>query len=261
MFDRHPEKSCLAAENFGFAIPMETTSEIYCAEKNFRIRKQNTPYGIYHTVETGEPIAWSGTDRKRLGRLLAAILNEYRSMEKCALHHILLLGLGNPQLSADALGPAVCRRLSAALFSVNDNSSAQLHVIAPGVPAQTGISTVSAARTMAMLCDADVMLVVDALSAQSQERLGKTIQLSNIEVAPASGTLHSAPDNYALSRQTMPCPVFTLGVPTVIRSSVLCGKEPCKDDMLVTTGDIDCIVEQFADVLAAAIVRFALHAE
>lgn len=138
---------------------------------------------------------------------------------------VLAVGLGNAQMTPDAVGPHTIRRLTAtrhlrdydeALFA--SLGCCELSVLAPGVLGQTGVESGELVRSAAALVNPDLLVVVDALAARSCERLASTIQLSDGGISPGAGVGNH---RMAINRETMGCPVLAVGVPTVVDSSTL----------------------------------------
>ena len=93
------------------------------------------------------------------------------------------------------------------------------------------------------------LATVDSLTARTRERLGTLVQVTDCGVTPGSALSHASGE---ISERTMPCPVLSLGVPTVIRSDVLAGQED-GDPMFVSRADTDAMVTAYARILASAI--------
>lgn len=138
---------------------------------------------------------------------------------------VLVVGLGNADMTPDALGPGTTRRLTATRHLRDWDASlfaslgcCAVTALAPGVLGQTGLESAELTRSAAALVSPDLIVAVDALAARSCERLAATIQLSDGGIAPGAGIgNHRA----AISRETMGVPVLALGVPTVVDSATL----------------------------------------
>ena len=248
MFSRHPTASALAAEHFGFAHPVDTSPAAETTVHGLPMRRQHTDCGTYGTLTTGHPASWSLADRRMRIAAIAAVLHDI-APERVGC--TLVCGIGSRALTADALGPMVCERLP----TFSDADGARLCVCVPGVGARTGIPTVPLCKAAAELCHAQRIIAVDALSAQSSDTLERVVQLSGDAITPGSGTGVYAEE---ISSRTMPCPVCTIGVPTVIRASALCGSVSA-DELFVTASDVDTAVSRYAEILAGAIARFVLQ--
>lgn len=211
--------------------------------------------GRCHTVLCGTAWLSPAEYRARLSRLLASLLEEY-------LEHagtgpsptVLAVGLGNPASAPDALGSAAVDRLFVPDPMMRDMGLPALCTLKPSVPARSGWDTADLVRAAAEAVQADVILTVDALAARDRTRLQTVIQIGNLGITPGSALSHTSGE---ISSRTMPCPVISLGIPTVIRSDVLTGRTE-EEILLVTRADADRITECYGAILASAINRAVL---
>lgn len=139
---------------------------------------------------------------------------------------ILVVGLGNPGATPDALGPKVLEHLMmtrhlsleyGAEFC-QKNGYPILSGITPGVMAQTGMETSEIIKGIIGETGPDAVIVVDALAARSIHRLGVTIQLSDTGIHPGSGVGNH---RNSLTEETLGIPVFAIGVPTVVGAAAI----------------------------------------
>ncbi len=187
------------------------------------------PIGHYVTVACGKIHLLSKQDLRFLAHLLSG---ELRGMaERLSGKRpnnrfgIFAAGLGNAELTADAIGPQTVRQLNATRHLAEQEAAlyqrigcSALSALAPGVLGQTGIETSELLRGAVACVKPDVMVAVDALAARSCARLAATVQLSDAGITPGSGVgNHRA----ALTRETMGIPVIAVGVPTVVDSATL----------------------------------------
>ncbi len=198
-------------------------------EQEAAAKRLQKPCGSYVTVSCGRMERLTGEQAELLIRLLAGELVGMceRSCGKRsgASLSVLVAGLGNAELTADAIGPKTAgaltatrhlRRHEAELFQ--NVGCAELSVLLPGVSGQTGIEALELLRGAVAAVKPDIVLVVDALAARSCERLASTVQLSDVGIVPGSGVgNHRA----AIDRSTLGVPVLALGVPTVVNSATL----------------------------------------
>ncbi len=138
---------------------------------------------------------------------------------------VLVAGLGNRDITADAIGPKTVQKISATrhLRTYDPNAYAligrcALSALAPGVLGQTGIETVELIRGAAENAKPDLVIAVDALVARSCERLASTVQLCDRGIDPGSGIGNN---RCSICRDSVGVPVLALGVPTVVDSSTL----------------------------------------
>lgn len=187
------------------------------------------PCGRYVTVECGNIRA---LDEVEMDRVRCALAVEIREMAQrmCGGRigtgfSVLVAGLGNAEITPDAVGPETVRRLSVtrhlhrldtALFSTM--GLCEISALTPGVLGQTGMETVELVRGAVDACHPDLVVAVDALAARSTERLAATIQLSDAGIHPGSGIGN---DRKALNEESVGAPVLALGVPTVVDSTTL----------------------------------------
>lgn len=235
------ERSDLACENFGSRSVH--TDGAHFTERcvgRFRIGRWRIctesaawelkkPIGTYVTFECGKIECLSQTENEALCRLLAGELKgmaeRLTQKETNGDFGVFVAGLGNAELTADAIGPKTVSRLTATrhlreferrLFRAV--GCASISAIAPGVLGQTGIETLELLRGAVRYVRPDVVIVVDALAARSCERLASTIQVSDVGIEPGSGVgNHRA----AVDRSTLGVPVISIGVPTVVNSATL----------------------------------------
>lgn len=187
------------------------------------------PCGSYVTVECGYFHLMGERDRALLVKLLTG---EIRGMSERLCGHlpnaetnIFVAGLGNAEMTTDAIGPQTVRHLTATRHLreherglYRELGCASLSALAPGVLGQTGIETLELLRGAVAYVRPDLILVIDALAARSCERLASTVQISDVGIVPGSGVGNH---RSAITRETMGVPVISLGVPTVVNSATL----------------------------------------
>lgn len=208
------------------------------------------PKGVYITLE-GPPLweenAHAPERAEALAAGLKALLPEKGS--------VLVVGLGNREITPDALGPAVAEQILvtrhlAEIFPELRTVAA----ISPNVLGKTGLEAVEMIRAVTEEVQPSAVIVVDAMAAASVERLGTTVQLSNSGIVPGAGVLNA---RKALNQETLQVPVIALGIPTVVDVSEL-GGESLSEPMMCTPRQIDQLIQRGATFLAACINR-ALH--
>lgn len=221
------------------------------------------PAGRYLTLALGEGAAVE-EEAEALGAELHALL-------PVGARRFLVVGLGNPAMTPDALGPLcaehilVTRHLRReAVFS----SLAEVSALVPNVLGRTGLEAAELVRAAAERVRAQAVVAVDALCAQRLARVCTTVQLSDAGIVPGSGVgNHRA----ALTQEALGVPVLAVGVPTVVDASTLArdvleeAGAAVGDDALrslagvtVTPRDIDAQVRALARVVGFGIDR-ALH--
>ena len=99
--------------------------------------------------------------------------------------------------------------------------------------------------------EVNLIIIIDSLSAKSIERLNKTIQISTGGIKPGSALLKTS---YEISEKTMKIPVIAIGVPTIINMNKFLKEKP-KEELIVTSKDIDIEIENIATMLSIVINR------
>lgn len=148
----------------------------------------------------------------------------------------LVVGLGNWNVTPDALGPQVCENLliTRHLYELQpesvDEGYRPVSAIAPGVMGLTGIETSDIIRGVVEKTKPDFVIAIDALAARSIERVNSTIQISDTGIHPGSGVGNKRKE---LSKETLGIPVVAIGIPTVV------------DAVSITSDTIDYILKHF----------------
>ena len=217
----------------GVDLHMRRAGEFLITELSVRTpagaAKLDKPCGRYLTLECGRIDRLDVEKARALAHLLAG---ELRGMGQRltgkrvdASFCVFVAGLGNAELTADALGPETVRRLSVTRHLREHEEQiyrkigcASIASLAPGVLGQTGIETGEILRGIVNAIHPDLILVVDALSARSCDHLSTTVQLSDVGIAPGSGVGNH---RTAINRESMGVPVIAMGVPTVVNSATL----------------------------------------
>ena len=141
---------------------------------------------------------------------------------------ILVVGLGNRDVTADALGPGVVDNLFVTRHIVREYGKAAydkermnlVSGIVPGVMAATGMEAAEIVRGVVEQTGPDLVIVVDALAARSTKRLNRTIQITDTGIQPGSGVGNH---RNALTKESLGVPVIAIGVPTVVDAATIVG--------------------------------------
>lgn len=139
---------------------------------------------------------------------------------------VLVVGLGNRDVTADALGPAVAEHLYISRHMLREFGELGLKqkngmitsCIVPGVMAKTGMETAEIVKGVVSQTKPDVAVVIDALASRSTRRLNRTIQLSNTGIHPGSGVGNH---RNAIDEEVLGIPVIAMGVPTVVDAATI----------------------------------------
>ena len=234
--------------------------------------------GRYVSVECGRITMLDREQRELLARLIAG---EMRGMcerlsgkrvdsEFC----VFIAGLGNAELTADAIGPRTVSKLNVTRHLKAHEAELYRSIgcctvcaLSPGVLGQTGIETLEILRGIVDLVHPDAVIVLDALAARSCERLASTVQITDVGIEPGSGVGNH---RSAVNAKSLSAPVIALGVPTVVDSSTLVYDALQKANIekidgaltevlengtrfFVSPKDCDLITDEIAELLSRAI--------
>lgn len=137
---------------------------------------------------------------------------------------VLVVGLGNWNITPDALGPKVIssmmitRHLLQYVPEEVDEGVRPVCAIAPGVLGITGIETGEIVKGIVDKVKPDAIIAIDALASRKMERVSTTIQLADTGIAPGSGVGNKRME---LSKATLGIPVIAIGVPTVVDAATM----------------------------------------
>lgn len=238
------------------------------------------PMGTYVTLEAPALIEPDENYHREVSEELAKQIRELIpdvDQEKS----VMVVGLGNRDVTADALGPEVVDNLFINRHVIREYGKAaygkermhQVSSIVPGVTAMTGMETAEIIRGVVDQTRPDVVLVVDALAARSTKRMNRTVQISDAGIHPGSGVGNH---RNAITRESLGVPVIAIGVPTVVDAATIvgdaiesmlkeCGEEGAifnrqnpramseLNNMYVTSKDIDETIKRLSFTISEAI--------
>lgn len=224
------------------------------------------PMGVYVTLEAPGMVEPEENYHQEISSELAKQLREIiPDAEK--EQSILVVGLGNRDVTADALGPNVADNLFITRHVVKEYgkaaySKSRMHMVSsivPGVMAKTGMESAEIIKGVVDQTAPDIVIVIDALAARSTRRLNRTIQITNTGIHPGSGVGNH---RNALTEESLGAPVIAIGVPTVVDAATivndaLADKAPSHlaelNNMYVTSKDVDYQVKQISHIICDAI--------
>lgn len=151
-------------------------------------------------------------------RLIEKLEGMLKSLPEIARGKILFIGLGNKDITPDAIGPLAMEALRELVPSYYSDEGSEVFVYAPGVTIQTGLETADFVKALVTEIQPDLLIVIDALAARDSSRLCRTIQLTDTGIHPGSGVGNSRKE---ISQETLGLPVIAIGIPTVVDGPVL----------------------------------------
>lgn len=219
------------------------------------------PVGTYITAEIPSLVTRSPVDEE----IIEAIGEELRSLLPKE-GTVLAVGLGNTDITPDAVGPEsigmvlATRHISAELSeSVGLGDLRPVAGFTPGVLGKTGVETAESVKGLAETVKPCAVIVVDALAARRLKRLGNTVQMSDTGITPGSGVGNA---RAAINKESIGVPVISMGIPTVVDAQTLVNdltddtKEISREEnkrMIITPREIDLVVERASRIIGLSI--------
>ena len=261
--------------------------EDYEEEKDIRITKvfidtknaaklMGKPVGVYVTMEAPALVEPDEDYHREISESFATQLLQLIPDGDRELS-VLVVGLGNREVTADALGPQVVDNLYITRHVVKEFGKAAYNCtkmnlvssLEPGVMAKTGMETAEIISGVVSQTKPDVLIVIDALAARSTKRLNRTIQITNTGIQPGSGVGNH---RNALTEEELGIPVIAVGVPTVVDAATIVGDALKKwldeetddkfdsrlafaelNNMYMTGKDIDAVIKRVSYTLSEGI--------
>lgn len=136
----------------------------------------------------------------------------------------LIIGLGNWNVTPDALGPLVVENVMVTrhYFELMPNEVEPgyraVSAIAPGVLGTTGIESSEIVQGIVERSKPDFIIAIDALASRALERVNTTIQIADTGIHPGSGIGNK---RKGITKEVLGIPVIAIGVPTVVYASTI----------------------------------------
>ena len=180
------------------------------------------PIGRYVTIDIPDYTHYDGGIMDEVSHVVAASLEELINLpeERTAL----VVGLGNWNVTPDAIGPKVVgklmvtRHLKKVMPDIIDDSVRPVCAIAPGVLGITGIETGEIIKSLVEKINPDLVVCIDALASRKLERVARTIQISNTGISPGAGVGNH---RMQINEKSLGIKVLAVGVPTVVDAATI----------------------------------------
>ncbi|MBB3108955.1 spore protease [Paenibacillus phyllosphaerae] len=230
-------------------------------------------------------------------RVATALAQEFSSfLERIGVgknSNVLIVGLGNWNVTPDALGPLVVENVMVTrhYYELMPDQVApgyrNVSAVAPGVLGITGIESSEIVQGIVERTKPDVIIAIDALASRALERVNTTIQIADTGIHPGSGIGNK---RRGLTKEILGVPVIAIGVPTVVYASTIVNNSidlvrehlqqhtsktdfglldsiseqerlqlvrealgPLGQDLLVTPKEIDQFIEDIANIIASGL--------
>ncbi len=225
-------------------------------------REMGKSRGTYLTLEAPGLASPDEDYHREVSEVIADLLRELTGTAES----VLVAGLGNRDVTPDALGPQAVSNLMITRHLIREYGREMMGMdgccvvsgIVPGVMAQTGMETSEILQGIIEETRPDLLIVIDALAARSTRRLGRTVQITDTGIQPGSGVGNH---RESLTKESLGIPVIAIGVPTVVEAAAIvydaqgnCEKMPPHlNGMFVTPKNIDELIRQLSFTLSEAL--------
>ena len=168
-------------------------------------RTMGKPQGTYITIEAPDLSVPDEDYHREISEEVAHHLRELIDLGRQL--SILVVGLGNQEITADSLGPRAVSNLHMTRhvireYGLKSNEHMKMHQIS-GIVSET---------------KPDLVIAVDALAARSTTRLNRTIQITDTGISPGSGVGNH---REGLNEENLSVRVIGIGVPTVVDAATI----------------------------------------
>ena len=169
---------------------------------------------------------------KRLESIFKKELSSFLKQENLLNKKVLVVGLGNSNVTSDSLGIKVVNNID-----VKEN---KVYALKPSVKGLTGIDTFDIINGVVKEINVDYLILIDSLKTSNLLNLSKIIQITNTYIKPGSGVNSN---NKKISKETINKKIIVIGVPTVINI----------DNLLVSEINIDDIIDKLSVLISNGI--------
>ncbi|MBD5554863.1 MAG: GPR endopeptidase [Roseburia sp.] len=188
-------------------------------------RTMGKPKGTYITIEAGNMDEEDEDYHREISLQLAKVIEKLAHTKKDEIS-VLVVGLGNRDVTPDALGPRVVDNLFITRHIINEYGKYafgsekvnRISSIVPGVMAQTGMESLEIIKGVIKETKPNLIIAVDALAARSTKRLNRTIQVTDTGINPGSGVGNH---RHGLNEKSLGVPVISIGIPTVVDAATI----------------------------------------
>lgn len=186
------------------------------------VKEIGKPIGDYITIESKSLRENDIETHEKIIEVMARELNNIYNLNEDS--QVLIVGLGNWNVTPDALGPKVIDKILVTRHIPDEFLPKELptlrpiSAVSPGVMGITGIETAEIVKGTVDRIKPSLIIAIDALASRNINRINTTIQISNTGVSPGGGMGNK---RMQINEETMGVPVIAVGVPTVVDAATL----------------------------------------
>ena len=181
------------------------TVRVMCVQKDEESRALNRDKGKYITVDAEKNVAYPSVKKE----VTAAVKDAIRNLSSKAFKEkprVLVAGLGNRYVAADAIGPKTAD-------GIETTGKTETYAISTGIYAMTGLESATIIRAVAREAKANLVIVVDTFATAKPQRVFRSFQLTDAGLEPGSATQAG---REKINFKSVGVPVIAIGVPTCV---------------------------------------------
>jgi spore protease len=154
----------------------------------------------------------------------STVISSARDISGLERERVLVVGLGNRNITADALGPKTLEKIKVtgqyfkAYKKKYDEDFNDVSILEPGVLGTTGIETINTIAGVVEKIKPSLLIVIDALASRKMRRLCSVVQITDAGIEPGSGIGNM---QGSLNKETIGTKVIALGIPTVVDTATI----------------------------------------
>ena len=146
---------------------------------------------------------------KEFQKIMNAFLKKYHKDKP-----ILVIGLGNSKIKADALGSLVTSQMIATNQYNDFLTIPKVALFNPEVISKTGISSFKLIQLVVKDLKPDVILLIDSLATKDYTSLNRVIEISDTGIIPGSALR----TNKEIKKETFQIPILSIGIPFIYQA-------------------------------------------
>lgn len=207
--------------------------------------------GKYITYETKSLKSLNKDSKLEVIDILAQAIKDVSDLKR---ERVLVVGLGNRNITADALGPKtldkikVTRQFFKAYNKEYDEDYNEVSILEPGVLGTTGIETINTIVGVVEKIKPTLLIIIDALASRKMRRLCSVVQITDAGIEPGSGIGNM---QGSLNKETLGgVKVVAIGIPTVVDTATIVNDtiELMEETLKDTTDDVGQIMGVLSDL-------------
>jgi spore protease len=225
-------------------------------------RNVGRPIGLYDTLTLPRMDTIMPDDVEDAKDEMARELCRMCDLCDVSPERILVVGLGNRELTPDAIGPSAASEVDATMHLKTEAPDffetlgcSEICIICPDVSSNSGMNSAEIVKSVSDTVKPTVVFAIDSLASRSDERLGNTIQVSSTGIIPGTGVGHRG---IKIDEELLGVPVIAIGIPTVMSARIGTdgqskseGKSKC--DCFISPKGINRIVKNGAKIIGGGI--------